>query len=100
MLDDFGRIRLATLSFTFVCANTSEKQEKNPSNSQAKNSTVNTIKVGSFVRPTGRRYVNGLTMPDWVRSRTFKITQIRGREVQIKSDSIQNWVFIDEITLV
>ena len=116
-LDDFGRMRLATLTFTlkeynaqttsvsengtlYIGADKSDKESKKPGNSQAGSSSKIGIKVGSSVKPTGQRYTNGLTIPDWVKQRIFKIVQINGIEAVIKTDGVQNTVFLNELTLI
>lgn len=73
-LDDLGRIRLAKLSFEFkeydpdttsvkvdtsaldVKPSTSAKSQKKVTNTAVKKATKKTVKVGSYVKPTGKRY--------------------------------------------
>ena len=119
-LDDLGRMRLATLSFEFkeydadtssvkvstsaleVKASASEKSQKKTTNTAAKNAATKTIKVGSYVKPTGKYYANGKTkIPTWVKERSHKVSQIKGDKVLLGSPSgINSWVYKSEVTLV
>ena len=118
-LDDFGRVRLATLSFTLkeydgetavetksttalnVGARTSSKEEKKPDNSQLNSAPTKTISVGSFVRPTGTKYYTGQTIPQWVKEQSHKVSQIVGEKTLLGNpDGINSWVFTNELTLV
>ena len=118
-LDDFGRMRLATLSFEFkeydagttsvkvdtsakeVKASSSEKQQKKTSNKAAKKAEKKTIKVGDYVKPTGKKYATGETIPEWVKQRSHKVSQIKGNKVLLGYPSgICSWVYKSEVTLV
>ena len=118
-LDDLGRMRLATLSFEFkeydhdttsvkvstsalnVKASTSSKSQKKTTNTAAKKATKKTIKVGSYVKPTGKKYATGQTIPTWVKQRSHKVSQIKGDRVLLgHPNGINSWVYLDEVTLV
>ena len=119
--DDLGRIRLATLSFEFkeydhdttsvkvstsalnVKASTSSKSQKKKTNTAAKKATKKTIKVGSYVKPTGKKYATGETIPKWVKQRSHKVSQIKANQNKVLlgyPDGIRSWVYLDEVTLV
>ena len=119
VLDDLGRMRLATLTFEFkeydpdttsvkvstsalnVKASTSSKSQKKTTNTAAKKATKKTIKVGSYVKPTGKKYVTGQTIPTWVKQRSHKVSQIKGNRVLLGHPSgINSWVYLNEVTLV
>lgn len=118
-LDDLGRIRLATLSFEFkeydadttsvkvstsalnVKASTSAKSQKKTTNTAVKKATTKTIKVGSYVKPTGKKYYTGQTIPTWVKQRSHKVSQIKGNRVLLGyPNGIRSWVYLSEVTLV
>lgn len=118
-LDDLGRMRLATLSFEFkeydpdttsvkvstsalnVKAKTSSKSQKKTTNKAVKKATTKTVKVGSYVKPTGKKYATGQTIPNWVKQRSHKVSQIKGNKVLLGYPSgICSWVYLSEVTLV
>lgn len=118
-LDDLGRMRLATLSFEFkeydadtssvkvstsalnVKASTSSKSQKKTTNTTAKKAAKKTVKVGSYVKPTGKKYATGETIPSWVKQRSHKVSQIKGSKVLLGHPSgINSWVYLSEVTLV
>lgn len=120
-MDDFGRIRLATLSFEFkeydhdttsvkvstsalnVKASTSSKSKKKKTNTAAKKATKRTIKVGDYVKPTGKKYATGETIPKWVKQRSHKVSQIKTSQNKVLlgyPDGIRSWVYLNEVTLV
>lgn len=118
-LDDLGRMRLATLSFEFkeydpdstsakvdtsaldVKASTSSKSQKKTTNTAVKKATTKTIKVGSYVKPTGKKYTTGQTIPNWVKQRSHKVSQIKGDKLLLgHPDGINSWVYKSEVTLV
>ena len=118
-LDDLGRMRLATLSFEFkeydaastsvkvstsalkVGTNASTRWQKKTTNTAVKNATTATIKVGDFVKPTGKKYTTGQTIPAWVKQRSHKVSQIKGDRVLLGYPSgICSWVYLNEVTLV
>ena len=118
-LDDLGRMRLATLSFEFkeydadttsvkvstsalnVKASTSSKSQKKTTNTAAKKATKKTIKVGDYVKPTGKKYATGQTIPAWVKQRSHKVSQIKGNRVLLGyPNGIRSWVYLNEVTLV
>lgn len=118
-LDDLGRMRLATLSFEFkeydpdttsvkvstsalnVKASTSSKSQKKTTNTAAKKATKKTIKVGDYVKPTGKKYATGQTIPNWVKQRSHQVSQIKGSKVLLgHPHGINSWVYLSEVTLV
>lgn len=120
-LDDLGRIRLATLSFEFkeydpdttsvkvstsalnVKASTSSKSQKKKTNTAAKNAKKKTIKVGDYVKPTGKKYATGQTIPKWVKERSHKVSQIKASQNKVllgHPSGINSWVYLSEVTLV
>lgn len=120
-IDDFGRMRLATLSFEFkeydpdttsvkvstsalkVGASTSAKSAKKTENKAAAKAETKTITVGCYVRPTGQKYATGQTIPGWVKERSHKVSQIKESQNKVllgHPDGINSWVFLSEVTLV
>ena len=118
-LDDLGRIRLATLSFEFkeydadttsvkvstsalnVKASTSAKSQKKTTNTAVKKATKKTVKVGSYVKPTGKKYYTGENIPTWVKQCSHKVSQIKGNRVLLgHPNGINSWVYLNEVTLV
>ena len=116
--DDFGRMRLATLSFEFkeydpdtssvkvstsalnVKASTSAKSQKKTTNTAVQKAETKTIKVGDYVKPTGKKYATGQSIPNWVKERSHKVSQIKGDRVLLGSPSgINSWVYLSEVTL-
>ena len=119
--DDFGRLRLATLSFEFneydpdttsvkvstsalkVGASTSAKSAKKTENKAVAKAEAKTITVGCYVRPTGQKYATGQTIPGWVKERSHKVSQIKESQNKVllgHPDGINSWVFLSEVTLV
>lgn len=120
-LDDLGRMRVATLNFEFkeyeadttnvqvststtaltVKASTSSKSQKKTTNTAAKKAKTKTIKVGDYVKPTGKKYATGQTIPNWVKQRSHKVSKISGNKVLLgHPDGINSWVYLNEVTLV
>lgn len=117
-LDDYGRMRLATLSFEFkeydpdttsvkgtsalkVKPSTSAKSQKKTTNKAAKKAKTKNIKVGDYVKPTGKKYATGQTIPAWVKKRSHKVSKIKGNKVLLGHPSgINSWVYLSEVTLV
>ena len=120
-IDDFGRMRLATLSFEFkeyesdttsvkvstsalkVGASTSAKSAKKTENKAVAKAEAKTITVGCYVRPTGQKYATGQTIPGWVKERSHKVSQIKESQNKVllgHPDGINSWVFLSEVTLV
>ena len=128
--DDSGRIRLATLSFEFkeydpdttsVKVNTSALKVKASKTTKATIATSNglskgnlyraaslraakkTIKVGDYVKPTGKKYATGQTIPAWVKQRSHKVSQIKESQNRVllgHPNGINSWVYLSEVTLV
>ena len=118
-LDDLGRMRLATLSFEFkeydpdtssvkvstsalnVGASTNSKATKYTPITTVAVAEVKTVKVGSYVKPTGQKYATGQKIPAWVKQRSHKVSQIKGDRVLLGNpDGINSWVYLNEVTLV
>lgn len=119
--DDSGRIRLATLSFEFkeydpdttsvkvntsalkVSATQTTKAQKKTTNTAVKKAAKKTIKVGDYVKPTGKNYAAGQTIPAWVKQRSHKVSQIKESQNKVllgHPDGINSWVYLSEVTLV
>ena len=118
-LDDLGRMRLATISFEFkeydhdttgvkvstsalnVKASTSSKSQKKKTNTAVKKTENKIIKVGDYVKPTGKKYATGQKIPDWVKKRSHKVSQIKRDRILLGNpNGINSWVFLNEVTLV
>ena len=120
-IDDFGRIRLATLAFEFkeydpdtasvkvstsalkVGASASAKSAKKTKNKAVAKAEAKTITVGCYVKPTGQKYATGQTIPGWVKERSHKVSQIKESQNKVllgHPDGINSWVFLSEVTLV
>lgn len=120
-IDDFGRMRLATLSFELkeydpdttsvkvstsalkVGASTSAKSAKKTENKAVAKAEAKTITVGCYVRPTGQKYATGQTIPGWVKERSHKVSQIKESQNRVllgHPDGINSWVYLSEVTLV
>lgn len=118
-LDDLGRMRYAVLNFEFkeydadttsvkvsttalnVKASTSAKSQKKTTNTAVKKAATKTVKVGSYVKPTGKKYATGQTIPNWVKQRSHKVSQIKGNKVLLgHPNGINSWVYLNEVTLV
>lgn len=51
------------------------------------------VKVGDYVKPTGKKYATGQTIPQWVKDRKHKVSQIKGNRVLLGHPSgINSWV--------
>lgn len=119
-IDDFGRMRLATLSFEFkeydpdttsvkvstsalkVGASTSAKSAKKAENKAVEKAETKAITVGCYVRPTGQKYATGQTIPGWVKERSHKVSQIKESQNKVllgNPDGINSWVYLSEVTL-
>lgn len=118
-LDNFGRMRYAVLSFEFkeydpdttsvkvstsalnVKASTASKSAKKTTNTAAKKAEKKSPKVGDYVKPVGKKYATGETIPQWVKDRSHKIYQIKGSKCLLGyPDGIRSWVYLSEVTLV
>lgn len=118
-LDNSGRMLLATLSFTFkeydeattsvpetttsalsVTPSAEVKKELATPNTAVEKAQTTGIKVGDYVYPTGSKYYTGQTIPDWVKQRTHKVSQISGAKTLLGSpDGINSWVYTSELSL-
>ena len=105
-IDDLGRMRLATLSFEFKEYDpdtTSVPVQNKPANTQAQAAPKKTISVGCYVKPTGSRYATGEKIPNWVKERSHKVSQIKESQNKVllgHPDGINSWVYLSEVTLV
>lgn len=118
-IDNFGRMLFAVLSFEFkeydqnkssvkvawsalnVSANYEDKAVKKVDNEGVHKAPVQSIKVGSRVKPIGAKYVSGQTIPQWVKDRSHEVSRINGDKALLGYPSgICNWVYLSEITLV
>lgn len=119
ILDDFGRIRAAKLSFSFIEYDPAttpvldptsalhigpaadDKKEMAPANSQLAAAETTGLKVGCKVKPTGEKYYTGEKIPQWVKDRAHIVSQIRGEKTLLgHPDGINSWVYTAELTLV
>ena len=119
--DNSGRFLLATLSLEFkeydaktssvkvsasaleVAASYREKSLKKVTNTAVKKATKKTIKVGDYVKPTGKKYATGQTIPNWVKQRSHKVSQIKESQNKVllgHPSGINSWVYLSEVTLV
>ena len=118
-LDDLGRMRMAKISFEFkeydpdttsvkvstsaldVKPDSKDKEQKKTTNTGAKKADTKNIKVGDYVKPTGKKYTTGQTIPQWVKDKSHKVSQIKGDKVLLGYPSgICSWVYLNEVTLV
>lgn len=117
-IDNLGRILLATLSFEFkeydsktssvkgtsalaVKPSTDDKKGGKTSNPQAKAAETKTLKVGCYVKPTGKKYKGGKKIPNWVKQRSHKVSKISGKYVLLgHPNGINSWVYKNEVTIV
>ena len=54
-----------------------------------------------MVKPTGSKYYTGQTIPNWVKQRSHKVSQISGEKTLLGyPDGICSWVYTNELTLV
>ena len=52
------------------------------------------------MKPTGKKYATGQTIPQWVKDRKHKVSQIKGDRVLLgHPDGINSWVYLSEVTL-
>ena len=117
-IDDTGRIRLATLTFElkeydaatssvpvttsalFVKPSPEIKVQKKTTNTTVKKTAKKSIKAGDYVKPTGKKYTTGQTIPNWVKQRKHEVSQIKGDRVLLGHPSgINSWVYLSEVTL-
>ena len=62
-----------------------------------------TISVGCYVKPTGSRYATGEKIPNWVKERSHKVSQIKESQNKVllgHPDGINSRVYLSEVTLV
>lgn len=84
-------------------ANAKECADQNPGYSVFNNAgvkvypTTNTIIVGSTVKVTGTNYATGESIPTWVKSSTFTVTEISSNKALL-SDII-SWVYLVDLVL-
>lgn len=105
-LDDFGRMRVATLSFEFKEYDEDANGSTSPiktTNTAVIKAATSTIKVGDYVKPIGQKYATGETIPEWVKQRSHKVSQIKANQNKVllgNPDGINSWVYLSEVTLV
>jgi hypothetical protein len=117
-LDNLGRMLLATLTFEFkeydhnttsvkvstsalnVKASTSAKSQAKTTNTAVKKAAKKTIKKGDYVKITAVRYSTGEKIPDWVKKRSHKVSQIKGSKVLLGNpNGINSWVPMSGVSL-
>lgn len=114
-LDDKGRFREATLTFTFKEYNTkstsylgvsalsvgngnaSRMGKRNPKVDSSSSSSTK-IKKGSKVKIKGKKYSNGKKIPKKVKKKTYKVTKITKGVAKLKG--LKNKVRVKDLTLV
>lgn len=85
-----------------VKASTASKSVKKTTNTAAKKATKKTIKVGDYVKPTGSRYATGQKIPNWVKQRKHRVSQIKSSQNKVllgHPNGINSWVYLSEVTL-
>ena len=86
-----------------VKASTASKSQSKPANTQVQAAPKKTITVGCYVKPTGSRYATGQKIPNWVKERSHKVSQIKESQNKVllgHPDGINSWVYLSEVTLV
>ena len=74
----------------------------NTNNTAAKKAAKKTIKVGDYVKPTGSRYATGQKIPNWVKQRKHRVSQIKSSQNKVllgHPNGINSWVYLSEVTL-
>lgn len=117
-LDDFGRMRLAMLSFSFAEYNatttsvpdstatrwdltTEQKAELAIPNAAAIAAAKVTFAVGQYVKIVGSKYTTGQTVPQWVKDQTHVISQISGAKALLgHPNGINSWVLLADLSMV
>lgn len=115
-LDDKGRFREATLTFTFKEYNTkstsylgvsalsvgngnaSRMGKRNPKVSSSSSDSKSTIKKGSKVKIKGKKYSNGKKIPKKVKKKTYTVTKVSKGVAKLKG--LKNKVKVKDLTLV
>jgi len=119
--DDMGRIWTAALSFEFkeydpdtssaevntsaldVKAGTTAKEQMKTANTAVQEAEKKTVRVGDYVKPIGTKYATGQTIPEWVKQRSHKVSQIKESQNRVllgSPDGINSWVYLSEVSLV
>lgn len=121
-IDDLGRMRLATLTLEFkeyqadttkvtvstsalnVKASTSAKSQiktaSNTSSNAKKGMKKKQLSKGDYVKPIGKKYVTGETIPAWVKQRSHVVSQVKLDKVLLgHPNGINSWVYRSEVTL-
>ena len=83
-------------------ASTASKSVKKTTNTAAKKAAKKTIKVGDYVKPTGSRYATGQKIPNWVKQRKHRVSQIKSNQNKVllgHPNGINSWVYLSEVTL-
>ena len=109
-LDDFGRIRFATIGLTFeevnqketkgdagarAAASEAQKAEKKAAKKKGKKVKIT---VGSSVKLTGKYYVDGEEILDEEKKRVLKVGKINGNKAYLPQ--VDGWVYLSTLSLV
>ena len=109
-LDDFGRIRFATIGLTFEEVNTKETKgeagaraaaseaKKAEKKAKKKKGKKVTISVGSSVKLTGNYYTDGQKILAEEKKRVLKVGKIKGDKAYLPQ--VDAWVYISTLSLV
>ena len=109
-LDDFGRIRFATIGLTFEEVNTKETKgeagaraaaseaKKAEKKAKKKKGKKVTISVGSSVKLTGNYYTDGQKILAEEKKRILKVGKIKGDKAYLPQ--VDAWVYISTLSLV
>lgn len=109
-LDDFGRIRFATIGLTFEEVNTKETKgeagaraaaseaKKAEKKAKKKKGKKVTISVGSSVKLTGNYYTDGQKILAEEKKRVLKVGKIKGDKAYLPQ--VDGWVYISTLSLV
>lgn len=110
IMDDYGRIRFATIGLTFEEVNkkeTSGKSGARAAASEAKKAEKKaakkkgkkvTISVGSSVKLTGSYYADGEKILNSEKKRVLKVGKINGNKAYLPQ--VDGWVYISTLSLV
>lgn len=116
--DNAGRMKTATLSFTFkeydpdtssvkadtsalkVTADSGSKNAKKTTNSKVAKSPEKGIKVGSYVKLTGSEYTTGEKITEKEKQRSYTVKKISGDKLLVSlPDGKTQWVKKNDVTL-
>lgn len=77
---------------------TSAKTSSGSSSSSSSSSSSGSIGVGSKVKVTGSNYATGQSIPSWVKSNTYTVSEMSGSKALLKE--IVSWVYTKDLKLV